>query len=99
MSMDNPEIITRLEPLLGKLSEVSAEIEAICAGIRPRESDDNIYIRAFKRLNPDAFHEIVEWKEADGSPGFIATLRDGRKALITFSVDLENYHVLVDRGL
>lgn len=97
--MDNPEIITRLESLLGKLSEVSAEIEAICAEMRPRESDDNIYIKALRRLSPDLYYEIVDWKEAEGLPGLAVTVRDGRKAIITFSVDLENYHVLVDRGL
>jgi hypothetical protein len=97
--MDNPEITTRLESLLGKLSEVSAEIEVICAEIRPRESDDNIYIRALRRLSPDLYCEIVDWKEAEGLPGLAVTVRDGRRAIITFSVDLENYHVLIDGRL
>ena len=92
--MDNLEIINRLESLLCKLSEVYAEIGAICHEIRQRESDGNIYIGALKRLNPEIFNEIVEWKEADGLPGLAVTSRDGQKALITFSVDLENYHVL-----
>ena len=97
--MDNFEIRSSLKVILGLLSTAMTQAEALHSELEPRESDSNIYIEALKRLNPDAFHEIAEWKEADGSPGLIATLRDGRKALITFSVDLENYHVIVDGRL
>ena len=97
--MDNLEIRSRLEEILGLLSTAMNRAEELHSELEPIESDSNIYIKAFKRLNPDAFHEIVEWKEAEGSPGLVVTLRDGRKALITFSVDLENYHVLVDGRL
>ena len=68
-------------------------------GHTPEKTEENCYIRALKRLSPDLYHEIVDWKEADGLPGLVITLRDGRKAILTFSLDLENYHVLVDGGL
>ncbi len=106
--MDNLEIRSKLEVILGLLSTAMNRAEELHSELEPRESDSNlepigsdsnIYIRAFKRLNPDAFHEIAEWKELEGSPGLGVTLRDGRKALITFSVDLENYHVIVDGRL
>ena len=68
-------------------------------GHTPEKTEENCYIRAIKRLSPDLYHEIVDWKEAEGLPGLAVTVRDGRKAIITFSIDLENYHVLVDGGL
>ena len=97
--MHNIEIRSRLKEILGLLSTAMNRAEELYSELEPIESDSNIYIKALKRLNPDAFHEIAEWKEAEGSPGLVATLRDGRKALIMFSVDLENYHVIVDGRL
>ena len=68
-------------------------------GYTPEKTEENCYIRALKRLSPDLYSEIVDWKEAEGLPGLSITVRDGRRAIITFSVDLEHYHVLVDRRL
>ena len=68
-------------------------------GYTPEKTEENCYIRALKRLSPDLYHEIVDWKEAEGLPGLAITVRDGRKAIITFSVDLEHYHVLVGERL
>ena len=68
-------------------------------GKTPEKTSENCYIRALKRLSPDLYHEIVDWKEAEGLPGLTVTVRDGRKAIITFSVDLEEYHVLVDERM
>ena len=61
--------------------------------------DDNMYIRALKRLNHDLFCELADWKLAEDLPGLVVTLRDGRRALITFSIDLDSYSVLIDRGV
>lgn len=68
-------------------------------GYTPEKTEENCYIRALKRLSPDLYNEIVDWKEAEGFPGLVVTSKDGLKAIITFSVDLEHYHVLVDGGL
>ena len=97
--MDNLEIRSKLEEILGLLSTAMNRAEELHSELEPGGSDSNIYIRALKRLSPALFNEIAEWKEAEGSPGLVVTLRDGRKALITFSVDLENYHVIVDGRL
>lgn len=69
------------------------------AEVGAREPEENCYTRAIKRLNPELFHSVTDWKELEGSPGLVATLRDGRKAIITFSVDLTRYHAIVDGGL
>ena len=93
--MGDLEIGTRLKSIIGLLAEASTEIEKLYAEVGLKEPEENCYIRALKRLNPDLYHEIVDWKEAEGLPGLAITVRDGRKAIITFSIDLENYHVLV----
>ena len=97
--MDNLEIRTKLEVILGLLSTAMDQAKKLQSELEPKESEENIYIRAIKRLNPDLFYEIENWKEAEGSPGLELTLRDGRKALITFSVDLMRYHVLIREEL
>ena len=97
--MDNLEIRSKLEVILGLLSTAMDQAKKLQSELEPKESEENIYIRAIKRLNPDLFYEIENWKEAAGSPGLELTLRDGRKALITFSVDLMKYHVLIREEL
>ena len=99
MILGDLEIGARLKLIIGLLSEASTEIEKLYAEVGVKEPEENCYIRALKRLSPDLYHEIVDWKEAEGLPGLAITVRDGRKAIITFSVDLENYHVLVGERL
>ena len=97
--MDNLEIRSKLEVILGLFSTAMDQVKKLQSELEPKESEENIYIRSIKRLNPDLFYEIETWKEVEGSPGLELTLRDGRKALITFSVDLMRYHVLIREEL
>lgn len=100
--MDNLEIRSKLEVILGLLSTAMDQAKKLQSDLEPKETEEtekNIYIRSIKRLNPDLFYEIENWKEVEGSPGLELTLRDGRKALITFSVDLMRYHVLIREEL
>ena len=97
--MDNLEIRSKLEVILGLLSTAMNRAEELHSELEPREPEENCYIRAIKRLNPELFHSVTDWKELGGSPGLVGTLRDGRKALITFSADLKIYHVMVREEL
>ena len=97
--MDNLEIRSKLEVILGLLSTAIDQAEKLQSELEPKETEENIYIRAIKRLNPDLFDEIENWKAVEGSHSLELTLRDGRKALIRFSVDLMRYQVLIREEL
>ena len=85
-------------PVCGAVNE-STRTKVKTALAEKKYAEENCYIRAIKRLNPELFHSVTDWKELEGSPGLLVTLRDGRKAIITFSVDLTRYHAIVDGGL